>query len=78
MNSLRKDFDIYGIPKRALTSYRVLGFVDDGTFCISNLTPVFSIKQHYKNVHFLHEIGKLPEGVYILHYSSILNVSNIL
>lgn len=35
------------------------GFVEgDGTFCISDLRPEFSIKQHSKNVHFLHEIAE--------------------
>lgn len=37
----------------------MLGFVEgDVTFCISDLRPEFSIKQHSKNVHFLHEIAE--------------------
>ena len=48
-----------------LTPSRLLGFVEgDGTFCISNMVPTFSIKQHSKNIHFLYEIAeflnKLP------------------
>ena len=65
MNSLRKDSNISNLLTRNLTPYRLLGFMEgDGTFCISNLMPVFSIKQHSKNIHFLHVIAeflnKLP------------------
>ena len=65
MNSLRKDSNISNLLTRKLTPYRLLGFMEgDGTFCISNLMPVFSIKQHSKNIHFLHVIAeylnKLP------------------
>jgi hypothetical protein len=59
MNSQRLHFEIKDIPKRALTPYRVLGFVEgDGTFCLTNMSPLFAIKQHSKNIHFLHEIAE--------------------
>lgn len=59
MNSQRLQFNIDDIPKRVLTPYRVLGFVEgDGTFCLSNMSPLFAIKQHTKNIHFLYEIAK--------------------
>jgi len=65
MNSQRLQFNINDLPKRPLTPSRLLGFVEgDGTFCISNMVPTFSIKQHSKNIHFLYEIAeflnKLP------------------
>jgi hypothetical protein len=67
MNSNRKIFDISSLPKRQLTPYRILGFVEgDGTFCLPNLIPTFGIKQHSKNIHFLYEIAEylnnLPYG----------------
>lgn len=59
MNSLRKNFDNNRLPKRSITPYRLLGFVEgDGTFCLPNLIPYFGIKQHYKNTHFLYEIAE--------------------
>ncbi len=59
MNSLRKYFNNNNLPKRSLTSYRLLGFVEgDGTFCLPNLIPYFGIKQHSKNIHFLYEIAE--------------------
>lgn len=58
MNNQRLQFNINDLPKRSLTSYRLLGFIEgDGTFCISNMIPTFSIKQHIKNIHFLYEIA---------------------
>lgn len=65
MNSSRKEYDISSIPNRDLTPYRVLGFIEgDGCFSLSDLRPQLSIKQHSKNIHFLHEIAeflnKLP------------------
>jgi hypothetical protein len=65
MNSQRKFFDVNTLPKRTLTPYRLLGFVEgDGTFCLPNMIPTFAIKQHSKNIHFLYEIAeffnKLP------------------
>lgn len=49
MNSQRKNFDNSELPKRTLTPYRLLGFVEgDGTFCLPNLVPTFGIKQHSK------------------------------
>lgn len=59
MNSQRKHFDSNSLPKRALTPYRLLGFVEgDGTFCLPNMVPTFAIKQHSKNIQFLYEIAK--------------------
>lgn len=59
MNSQRKSFYNNSLPKRSLTPYRLLGFVEgDGTFCLPNLTPYFGIKQHTKNIHFLYEIAE--------------------
>lgn len=59
MNSLRKYFDNNLLPKRSLTPYRLLGFVEgDGTFCLPNMNPYFGIKQHSKNIHFLYEIAE--------------------
>ena len=59
MNNQRMQFNINDLPKRSLTSYRLLGFVEgDGTFCISNMVPTFAIKQHSKNIHFLYEIAE--------------------
>ena len=59
MNSQRKSFDNNSLPKRSLTPYRLLGFVEgDGTFCLPNLIPFFGIKQHSKNIHFLYEIAE--------------------
>lgn len=65
MNSQRLQFNINDLPKRSLTLFRFLGFVEgDGSFYISNMAPTFSIKQHSKNVHFFYEIAeflnKLP------------------
>lgn len=58
MNSQRVSFNINDLPKRSLTPYRLLGFIEgDGTFCLSNMIPTFSIKQHSKNIHFLYEIA---------------------
>jgi hypothetical protein len=59
MNSQRKIFDNNSLPKRTLTPYRLLGFVEgDGTFCLPNMVPTFAIKQHSKNIHFLYEIAE--------------------
>ena len=65
MNNQRLEFNINDLPKRSLTLFRFLGFVEgDGSFYTSNMTPTFSIKQHSKNVHFFYEIAeflnKLP------------------
>lgn len=67
MNAQRKIFDTCSIPKRPLTPYRLLGFVEgDGTFCLPNLIPTFGIKQHSKNIHFLYEIAEYLNN---LHYN---------
>lgn len=59
MNSLRIQFNVYDIPKRPLNSNRLLGFIEgDGSFCISSMIPVLTIKQHSKNVNFLYEIAE--------------------
>ena len=59
MNSKRLEFNINDLPKRPLTIYRFLGFVEgDGSFYISNMVPTFSIKQHSKNVHFFYQIAE--------------------
>ena len=59
MNSLRIQFNVLDIPKRPLTPNRLLGFIEgDGSFCITSMIPVLSIKQHSKNVHFLYEIAE--------------------
>lgn len=65
MNSKRLEFDIHDLPKRSLSPSILLGFIEgDGTFCISNMIPTLSIKQHSKNIHFFYEIAeflmKLP------------------
>lgn len=78
MNSQRKYFDINSLPKRALTPYRLLGFVEgDGTFCLPNMIPAFAIKQHSKNIHFLYEIAEflncLPYNPQIGHKFDKLN-----
>lgn len=42
-----------------LTPNRLWGFIEgDGSFCITSMIPVLTIKQHSKNVHFLYEIAK--------------------
>ena len=65
MNSKRWEFDINDLPKRFLSPSRLLGFIEgDGTFCMPNMIPTLSIKQHSKNIHFFYEIAefliKLP------------------
>ena len=41
-----------------LTPNRLWGFIEgDGSFCITSMIPVLTIKQHSKNVHFLYEIA---------------------
>ena len=65
MNSNRVSFNVNDLPKRSLSPYRLLGFIEgDGTFCIPNMIPTFAIKQHSKNIHFFYEIAdflvKLP------------------
>lgn len=65
MNSKRLVFDLNDLPKRSLTPPRLLGFIEgDGTFCLPNMIPTLSIKQHSKNIHFFYEIAefliKLP------------------
>ena len=53
MNSQRLQFNINNLPNRPITSSRLLGFVEgDGSFCIPNMRPTLSIKQHSKNIHF--------------------------
>lgn len=59
MNTQRKSFNNNNLPKRSLTPYRLLGFVEgNGTFCLPNMNPYFGIKQHSKNIHFLYEIAE--------------------
>ncbi len=59
MPNKRLTFDINDLPKRKLTSYRLLGFVEgDGSLCLPNMLPTLTIKQHSKNVHFLYEIAQ--------------------
>lgn len=59
MNNQRLPFEVKDLPKRTLTSYRLLGFVEgDGSFSLSNMLPLFTIKQHSKNIHFLYEIAE--------------------
>lgn len=65
MNSKRVMFNINDLPKRELTPYRLLGFIEgDGSFSISNKSPELNIGIQYKNLHFLYEISeflsKLP------------------
>lgn len=59
MNSLRDSFYVDHIAKRPLTPYRLLGFIEgDGSFCLPNMLPALTIKQHVKNIHFLYEISE--------------------
>lgn len=59
MNTLRKIFDTHNLPKRTLTPYRLLGFVEgDGSFCLPSMVPTFGIAQHSKNIHFFYEIAE--------------------
>ena len=78
MNTSRINFDPHRLPKRTLTPYRLLGFVEgDGTFSLPNLLPYFGIKQHSKNIHFFYEIGEflsnLPYNPVIGPRSDVLN-----
>ena len=78
MNASRKIFYPKSLPKRTLTSYRLLGFVEgDGTFSLPNLLPYFGIKQHSKNIHFFYEIAEflsnLPYNPAIGPASDVLN-----
>ena len=58
MNTNRKNFDPNALPKRDLTSNRLLGFIEgDGSFTITNKSPELHIGIHSKNLHFLHEIS---------------------
>jgi hypothetical protein len=70
--------DPKSLPKRTLTPYRLLGFVEgDGTFSLPNLLPYFGIKQHSKNIHFFYEIAEflsnLPYNPVIGPTSDVLN-----
>lgn len=59
MNTKRTEFNQKNLPKRPLTPYRLLGFLEgDGSFCLPNLIPSLVIKQHSKNIHFLFEISE--------------------
>lgn len=59
MNIKRIRFNLNSLPKRILTSYRLLGFIEgDGSFCLPNLVPNLVIKQHSKNIHFLQDISE--------------------
>jgi len=59
MNSKREQFNLLDLPKRPLTSHRLLGFIEgDGSLCLPNLIPTLAIKQHSKNKHFLLEIAE--------------------
>ena len=78
MNTSRINFDPQRLPKRTLTPYRLLGFVEgDGTFCLPNLLPYFGIKQHSKNIDFFYEIAEflnnLPYNPVIGPRSDVLN-----
>lgn len=47
MNSKRKCFNNNNLPKRSLTPYRLLGFVEgDGTFCLPNMNPYFGLSTY--------------------------------
>jgi len=53
MNTKRKNFDLNALPKRDLTRYRLLGFIEgDGSFTITNKSPEIHIGIHSKNLHF--------------------------
>jgi len=61
MNTSIKNFDPYKLPKRTLTPYRFLGFSEgDGSFIVmaSSLETIFLIRQHSKNVLFLHDMAE--------------------
>lgn len=59
MNTLRVCFNPDNFPKRPLTPYRLLGFIEgDGSFCLPNMVPTLTIKQHTKNIHFFNEISE--------------------
>nr|QBM09631.1 hypothetical protein [Dactylella sp.] len=59
MNTKRTEFNLSLLPKRNLTPYWLLGFVEgDGSFCLPNLIPSLVIKQHSKNKHVLLQISK--------------------
>ena len=63
MNSQRLQFNVNELPKRSITPYRLLGFIEgDGSFCVPNMIPTLAIKQHSKNIHFLYAefLNKLP------------------
>lgn len=58
MNNSRVDFNTSLLPKRSLTAYRLLGFLEgDASLCLPNLLPAIVFKQHFKNIHFLNEIS---------------------
>ena len=60
MNTLRVCFNPDNLPKRPLTSYRLLGFIEgDGSFCLPNMVPTLTIKQHTKNILFFYEISQI-------------------
>lgn len=66
MNTSRVNFDPYSLPKRTLTPYRLLGFVEgDGSFIVmaSSLETNFLISQHSKNVHFFFEIAEFLKNL---------------
>ena len=74
MNTKRRNFDVEMLPKRELTPYRLLGFVEgDGSFTISNKSPEFHIGIHYKNLHFLYEIAEFFSS---LPYNPIIGSSS--
>lgn len=59
MNTLRVCFNPDNLPKRPLTSYRLLGFIEgDGSFCLPNMVPTLTIKQHTKNILFFYEVSE--------------------
>jgi hypothetical protein len=59
MNTLRVCFNPDNLAKRPLTPYRLLGFIEgDGSFCLPNMVPTLTIKQHAKNIHFFYVISE--------------------
>lgn len=59
MNTLRVCFNPENLPKRPLTPYRLLGFIEgDGSFCLPNLIPTLTIKQHTKNIQIFYVISE--------------------
>lgn len=59
MNSRRVDFYTSLLQKRALTAYRLLGFLEgDGSLGLTNMHPAIFFQQHIKNVHFFKVISE--------------------